>query len=355
MSRVLPHLLIAVLVLAAIPYKVFAQTQKATSDKGFDSGCVLTVCGSVSDRPKAVDTDPASAAVITPGRAISTAALRVGFTSPVLTGTRVNVRISFTSPGTINNIIADNTFINTYTAGGTTVVQKAPSGISSVTQGTIYSVIFTASAGFQELELRTGSAVNANESYSVLLYDAATLAPLPVELTTFTGKSRAAAVELHWATASEKNNAYFVVERATKAQDHYEPLGTVAGAGTSTHAIAYRFVDAQPVGLGYYRLRQVDLAGTSTYSPAVALRSTPALVLLAYPNPSTGLVTIAGPPHTRFTIVNRLGQVVQQGEMGVANTCQVDLRGLPASVYFLREEATGAVLKIATAGADTPQ
>ena len=205
------------------------------------------------------------------------------------------------------------------------------------------------------MELRTGSAVNANESYSVLLYDAATLAPLPVELTTFTGKSRAAAVELHWATASEKNNAYFVVERATKAQDHYEPLGTVAGAGTSTHAIAYRFVDAQPVGLGYYRLRQVDLAGTSTYSPAVALRSTPALVLLAYPNPSTGLVTIAGPPHTRFTIVNRLGQVVQQGEMGVANTCQVDLRGLPASVYFLREEATGAVLKIATAGADTPQ
>lgn len=354
-SRVLPHLLITVLVSAAIPYKVFAQTQNATSEQGSNAGCVATLCGTISNPGQAVDGDPATAATITPPAAVGTVSLRVGFASPVLSGTRVRARVSFTSPGTLSLTVAQNTGIRTYNRGGSTVVQSVASGLNTITDGTIVNIDFVASANFDDLELYTSNMANANSNYSVLLYDAATLAPLPVELTTFTGKSRAAAVELNWATASEKNNAHFVVERATEAQNQYKRLGELAGAGNSTHATTYSFVDAQPVGLGYYRLRQVDLNGTSTYSPAIAVQSTSALVLLAYPNPSTGLVTVAGPPHTRFTIVNRLGQIVQRGEVGVSNTCQVDLRGLTASVYFLREEATGAVVKIATAGTDAPQ
>ena len=138
----------------------------------------------------------------------------------------------------------------------------------------------------------------------------------------------------------------------------YIPHSAVIGAvcsGKRPFAEIPKRIDSQPVGLGYYRLRQVDLDGTSTYGPVVAVRSTPSLVLRAYPNPSTGLLTLAGSPHTRFTIVNRLGQVIQQGETGVAMTSQVDLRGLPAGVYFLREEATGAVVKIVMTGTDVPQ
>ena len=377
-SRVSPYLLIIVLALAAIPYKIFAQAQ-ATILGPQDLGCLILAgatngCGTIVNAAQAVDASPTTAASITPGPASSTAFLQVGFASEVHSFTNVKARIGFKPSDPLSTALITNTTITTYGAPtpGTlgqpatrgVKLQEVPLGFTTIRANTFIDITFTATIAFQYVELSTSSTANVNDAYSVLLYNVATTtdppgtvfsAPLPVELITFTGKSRAAAVELNWVTASEKNSAYFVVERATEAQNQYKRLGEVAGAGNSTRATNYSFVDAQPVGLGYYRLRQVDLDGTSTYSPTVAVRSTPALVLLAYPNPSTGLLTVAGPPHTRFTIVNRLGQVVQRGEMGVANTSQVDLRGLPASVYFLRGEATGAVVKIVLAGADAPQ
>ena len=354
-SRVSPYLLMIVLALAAIPHKAFAQINATAPGSQGCSAAGLGTTGCISSPQLAYDGSPMTAASISPALVAGNAFLRVGFAQPVLQGTTVTVRIGFTSAQAVNLALIVNATITTYTgpdAGA--VVQTVPIS-ATVTPNMPIDISFTAETTFQYVQLSASSVVNASNTYTALFYNAAIPSPLPVELVTFTGKSHADAVELNWVTASEKNSAYFIVERATGAQNQYKRLSEVAGAGNSTRATNYRFVDAQPVGLGYYRLRQVDLDGTSTYSPAVAVRSTPALVLLAYPNPSTGLLTVAGPPHTRFTIVNRLGQVVQRGEMGVANTSQVDLRGLPASVYFLREEATGAVVKIAIAGTDASQ
>jgi len=117
------------------------------------------------------------------------------------------------------------------------------------------------------------------------------LAPLPVELTTFTAKAVGSAVQVAWATASEKNSAYFEVQRSANGL-RFETLTQVAAQGTSTSAHSYASRDAQPLpGQSYYRLRMVDRDGTFAYSPVATVRfgatNGPASVTL-YPNPSTG-------------------------------------------------------------------
>jgi hypothetical protein len=112
-------------------------------------------------------------------------------------------------------------------------------------------------------------------------------APLPVELLFFTGKSTAEGVELNWATASEKNNDYFVVEKSINASD-WLSVTTVPGGGTKNTRTDYRILDRSPLaGLSYYRLRQVDFDGTTRYSNIVRV-TTETEELSVYPNPSNG-------------------------------------------------------------------
>ncbi|RZJ57486.1 MAG: hypothetical protein EOO55_03285 [Hymenobacter sp.] len=115
--------------------------------------------------------------------------------------------------------------------------------------------------------------------------------PLPVTLTTFDAKAAGANANLTWATASEANNDYFGVERSFDGVS-FTAIGKVAGHGTTATFSNYAYTDAgvaaKASGTVYYRLRQVDLDGTSTYSPVrtVAFEMGAASLKL-YPNPAT--------------------------------------------------------------------
>jgi hypothetical protein len=101
----------------------------------------------------------------------------------------------------------------------------------------------------------------------------------PVEWQSFTAKLvNDRTVHLNWATATEVNNEKFVVERSVDGRD-FTTFGSVAGAGTSADTQQYAWVDQTlPVGAKnlYYRIQQIDFAGTSDYSEvvSVALRAT---------------------------------------------------------------------------------
>ena len=124
-------------------------------------------------------------------------------------------------------------------------------------------------------------------------------APLPVELSAFAAHRQGLDARLDWTTASEKNSAYFDVERSRDGLV-FERAGRVAGHGSSTVAHAYQFLDLKVAQYGvptlYYRLRQVDTDGTARYSPlrTVGVESATTLLLSAWPNPSTGAA-----PHIR--------------------------------------------------------
>ncbi|GAA4359518.1 hypothetical protein GCM10023185_26170 [Hymenobacter saemangeumensis] len=115
--------------------------------------------------------------------------------------------------------------------------------------------------------------------------------PLPVELTRFTATPQAQAVQLSWTTASEKNSAYFEVQRSADGRT-FEAIGRVQAQGNTTAPQAYALLDKKPLaGTSYYRLRAVDTDAAFAYSQVVTVRFTgveAAPAVLAYPNPNAG-------------------------------------------------------------------
>ncbi|RPD49347.1 T9SS C-terminal target domain-containing protein [Hymenobacter sediminis] len=146
--------------------------------------------------------------------------------------------------------------------------------------------------------------------------DALIVTPLPVQLLSFTAREAGLQAVLTWATATELNNAYFVVEASPDAHT-FTAVSEIAGAGTSSQRREYRYTDVNLMRYAtatvYYRLRQVDQNGKVQYSPVqpVAVSSVSA-TLVAEPNPVTDVLTLelrgtlAGPAH--LVVVNAAGQ-----------------------------------------------
>ncbi|MCY7409892.1 MAG: T9SS type A sorting domain-containing protein, partial [Chitinophagales bacterium] len=87
---------------------------------------------------------------------------------------------------------------------------------------------------------------------------------LPISLTNFECSPAGNSISLTWTTASEFNNAYFVVEHSTDGEN-YETLATVPGKTYSVTPTQYFTLDQHPAaGTNYYRLKQVDTNGTET-------------------------------------------------------------------------------------------
>ncbi|MCB0791503.1 MAG: T9SS type A sorting domain-containing protein [Flavobacteriales bacterium] len=93
--------------------------------------------------------------------------------------------------------------------------------------------------------------------------------PLPIELVDLKGQCEGDRVVIHWTTASEENNDIFTIEKSSDGVEWYA-IGSVDGAGNSQVTLEYSFVDMQPSGLAYYRLRQTDFDGTTTTSDLIA-------------------------------------------------------------------------------------
>ncbi len=127
-------------------------------------------------------------------------------------------------------------------------------------------------------------------------------------------------VELRWETASEKNSAYFEVEKSIDGE-YFEVIGQIAAAGSSIEMLTYSELDRNPTqGISYYRLKQFDLDGSFTKSEirSVVYGSKSSNKLI--PNPSNGMfvtLILKGTNYQKseagtISIINELGQVVHK-------------------------------------------
>jgi hypothetical protein len=95
---------------------------------------------------------------------------------------------------------------------------------------------------------------------------------LPVEITSFNAIAQNNKVMLNWITGSELNNQYFEIEKSNNG-NQYEPIGRVAGKGTTSQTNSYSFTDHAPLAMiNYYRLKQVDIDNRYKYSAVVTIK-----------------------------------------------------------------------------------
>ena len=191
-----------------------------------------------------------------------------------------------------------------------------------------------------------GNISNQNDAASTYTY---TTGSLPVTLMAFSGRYQEGVGNvLSWATASEKNNALFQVERSVDAQ-RFESIGTVKGKGTTAARSQYTFTDANAsAAVTYYRLKQVDIDGQFTYTRTIALRRGEGTVALkTYPNPVvTELSYEVDAKVDALRIRNMAGMNVLDRKVGSEMTNRVDVSRLSAGTYvFEVQTSEGSLLR----------
>lgn len=110
---------------------------------------------------------------------------------------------------------------------------------------------------------------------------------LPVELISFYGQFLNTGINLSWATASEIDNDYFIIEKSTDGTE-FTKIAEVSGNGTTNQVSNYSFTDYNISGFqNFYRLRQVDFDGQFEYFNTILIETTDnAAGIEIFPNPS---------------------------------------------------------------------
>ncbi|AIZ64809.1 hypothetical protein PK28_16050 [Hymenobacter sp. DG25B] len=170
-------------------------------------------------------------------------------------------------------------------------------------------------------------------------------------MTSFTATWTGKHPTLNWATASERNSAYFDVERSLDGGRTFKVVGQVTGAGTATTRTDYKYDDMTltqaTVGTVFYRLRQVDLDKKSATSVVRSVQVPAAAHTFqagVFPNPYENTVTVqfntlgAGP--VSITVHDVLGQRLLQKTMTYNAAGEQELKlpqatSWPVGVYYL--------------------
>jgi hypothetical protein len=160
---------------------------------------------------------------------------------------------------------------------------------------------------------------------------------LPVEFISFTGKKDGDANLLNWSVAMEKDNDYFIIERSKNGTD-FSPAGTVNGKGNTSSMQLYSFRDDHPLnGLTYYRLKQVDFNGSSSYSMIIAVLHKKADIDI-YPNPNNGtfMISLSAPERSYQLDITDLHGRTFYTIGGETVPESIEVRDIPKGIYIVR-------------------
>lgn len=161
----------------------------------------------------------------------------------------------------------------------------------------------------------------------------------PVRLSYFKGISLENKISLSWQTEVETNSSYFVVQRSGNAQE-FGDLQIIKSKGESVEKTTYQFIDQNPFpGMNYYRLRQVDNDGSTTYSKIIDINAEGgASETLVYPNPGIGTFNVrSNETILESEVYNSSGKSVAVELEKSGDKYQLDFLQKPESgLYFLK-------------------
>jgi hypothetical protein len=204
--------------------------------------------------------------------------------------------------------------------------------------------------------------VTAGTNYRVRVYDfyanlsnmgtfsiSASGVPLPITLLNFKGERQGNNNVLIWSTASEQNNQGFEIQYSSDGTnfDKLSFVNSKANNGNSSSILNYQYTDTRLLsGNAYYRLKQIDKDGKSSYSNIILLKGDKinAITLTnIYPNPAKNKlnVSLASPTNDKIILEIRdlTGKLVMRQAskiMSGNNNLSLEVASLPAGSYFIK-------------------
>ena len=252
--------------------------------------------------------------------------------------------------------------------GSTTVVSipslAAPYWIELNKSGTKYSAYISSSGaanswtqigptvdlGFGTSPVYLGMAVtsanNAKLSTATIANFTEVSSPLLIKLISFTGTNiNNQNILLKWATSSEINTNYFDVQR-NDGNAGFQSIGRVNASTNSTVQQNYSAIDYHPnPGANLYRLMEVDLDGTISYSPTVEVNFGIQEAPQISPNPASSyfVVTAGLEPIKEISIVDVSGKVIEHIINNGSSDITISSANLISAVYIVRIITTSKV------------
>jgi hypothetical protein len=202
--------------------------------------------------------------------------------------------------------------------------------------------VWSSQGGTASGNIATTGAITSNSisSFSRFTFGS-TSTILPLTLLNFDAKRKNNGTEITWKTAEEQHVSHFVVERSENGVAFY-PIGKLSArnSGRTEH---YVLTDEKPIATtAYYRLKSIDLDGSSTLSHIVRVSEADAGNMLLVNNPVRDkiLLTARGGLTGEFdySLYDMNGKTVQRGKVNLRTNTQVAVpivASIPPGTYTI--------------------
>lgn len=168
------------------------------------------------------------------------------------------------------------------------------------------------------------------------------LTPLPVELESFSVAEKEEGLLLEWITWNEINIRGFTIQHSLDG-NNWENIGFVYSKGSSQEKTSYQFLDDHLVnGLHYYRLSQLEIDGTTSFSHIVKGNFN-VQKLWVYPTLAGDILHINVPRGMKMSVCTSTGLLVESWYVD-PDQQTIQINHLQKGLYYLYGE-DGSVVR----------
>ena len=156
-------------------------------------------------------------------------------------------------------------------------------------------------------------------------------------------------IKLKWSVAEQVDVAGYELERMLEGET-FEKVADVAYRENGSLEVEYASVQSWPTRSAYYRVKQLDYAGTYDYSNVVFVEGNDAAVqqFRMFPNPANSTVRMSVPEGIRTVdLISASGQIVRSFTANEVRREGMDVSSVSAGMYLVRP--------VGENGAATPQ
>jgi hypothetical protein len=166
---------------------------------------------------------------------------------------------------------------------------------------------------------------------------------LPVTFLSFKGEKQCDEVKLNWATAMEKDNDYFTIEKSSDGINFSE-LAKIPSAKQSKSTTEYQYSDSRIYGaVVFYRLSQTDIEGKrNTLSIIKIINPSEGMLANIFPNPTTDLLNlnfeVDHPEKITLQMSNMNGEIILKQQLNLNrgnNLISIPMTEYQNGAYFL--------------------